>query len=492
MERYDIFRDIAERTGGDIYIGVVGPVRTGKSTFIKRFMELMVIPHILEPYDRERAIDELPQSGSGKTIMTTEPKFVPDEAVAITVGENIRFNVRLVDCVGYTVEQATGYQDEMGPRMVMTPWAEEPITFQAAAEMGTRKVIADHSTLGLVVTTDGSITDIPRESYIQAEERVINELSALGKPFVIVLNSLHPMEPMTQELASQMMEKYQVPVVPMDCMRMGAEETAGVLGEVLSMFPVQEIQVNLAQWVEELESDHWLRKHLEDAVFRSVESIYRVRDIQPAIAELRQVEHVAEVVTPWVDLGRGALLIDMAVPRELFFEVVKEVSGFDIQGDHQLLRILTDLSSVKKEHDRIKEALAEVQERGYGVVNPSLDEIEFAEPEMIRQGSRCGVRIRASASSIHMIRAQIMTEVTPIVGTEKQGEEFVRYLTEEFERDPAKVWQTEFFGKSLNQLVREGIQSKLTHMPENAQEKLQETLTKIINEGSAGLICIII
>lgn len=492
MERYDIFRDIAERTGGDIYVGVVGPVRTGKSTFIKRFMELMVIPHILEPYDRERAIDELPQSGSGKTIMTTEPKFVPDDAVAITVGENIKFNVRLVDCVGYTVDQAAGYQDELGPRMVMTPWSDEPVTFQAAAEMGTRKVIADHSTLGLVVTTDGSITDIPRESYIPAEERVVNELRALGKPFVLVLNSTHPYDPATREMAAQLVDKYQVPVVPMDCMRMGAEETAGVLGEVLSMFPVQEIQVNLPQWVEELDTEHWLRKHLEDAVYKAVDEIYRVRDIQPAIAQLRQVENLSEVMTPWVDLGRGALLIEIAVPKELFYNVVKEVSGFDIQGDHHLLRILRDLSGVKQAYDRVQEALDQVREKGYGVVNPSLDEIEFSEPELIRQGSRCGVRIRASASSIHMIRAQIMTEVTPIVGTEKQGEEFVRYLTEEFERDPAKVWQTEFFGKSLNQLVREGIQNKLVHMPENAQEKLQETLTKIINEGSGGLICIII
>lgn len=492
MERFDVFRDIAERTGGDIYIGVVGPVRTGKSTFIKRFMELMVIPQIQEAYDRERATDELPQSGSGRTIMTTEPKFVPDEAVAVTVGENIQLRVRLVDCVGYTVEGAMGYQDETGPRMVMTPWSEEPMTFQTAAEMGTEKVINDHSTIGLVVTTDGSITDIPREQYIRAEERVIGELTALGKPFILVVNSTHPWNPETQELAAQLSGKYNLPAVPIDCMRMTMEEITQVMGEALSMFPVPEVQVELDKWVEELEPDHWLRKHYEEAVFQAVEGISRVRDIQGAVQRLQAVDHVRDVTTPMINLGQGSVTIVISAPEDLFYKILREVSGFEVEGNHHLMRIMADLSKVKRTYDRVSEALQQVQEKGYGIVNPTIEEIEFAEPEVIRQGSRCGVRIRANAPSIHMVRAQIMTEVTPIVGTEKQGEEFAQYLTHEFERDPAKVWQTEFFGKSLNDLVKEGIQSKLTRMPENAQEKLQETLTKIINEGSGGLICIII
>jgi stage IV sporulation protein A len=492
MERYDIFRDIAERTGGDIYIGVVGPVRTGKSTFIKRFMELMVIPHIQASYDRERATDELPQSGSGKTIMTTEPKFVPDESVGITVGENLNLNVRLVDCVGYTVEQASGYQDGSGPRMVMTPWSDQPMTFQEAAERGTKKVITDHSTIGLVISTDGSITEIPRDSYVPAEERVVAELTDLGKPFIMLLNSVHPDSSETRELASQLSMKYGIPVVPVDCMQLTVQEVTGVLGEVLSMFPVQEIQINLDKWVEELDKEHWLRKHLEEAVFQAVEAIYRVRDISSAVDGLRTVEHVEEVSIPWIDLGHGTVLLSISVPQSLFYLIVKEVSGFDIEGDQQLLKVLRELSVMKKAYDQVAEALEQVHNRGYGVVNPDMNEIEFAEPELIRQGSRCGVRIRANATSVHMIRAQIMTEVTPIVGTEKQGEEFLHYLTEEFERNPAKVWETEFFGKSLNDLVREGIQNKLTRMPDNAQEKLQETLTKIINDGSGGLVCIII
>ncbi|HEX2954531.1 MAG TPA: stage IV sporulation protein A [Bacillota bacterium] len=492
MERYDIFRDIAERTGGDIYIGVVGPVRTGKSTFIKRFMELMVIPQIQEAYDRERAVDELPQSGSGKTIMTTEPKFVPDEAVGITVGENIQLRVRLVDCVGYSVEGAMGYQDENGPRMVVTPWAEEAMTFQSAAEMGTQKVITEHSTIGLVITTDGSITDIPRDQYVQAEERVIAELNAIGKPFILVINSTHPWNPETQQLAGQLSAKYNLPAVAIDCMQMKMEEISHVLSEVLSMFPVPEVQVELEKWVDELDQDHWLRKHLEESVFKAVDGIYRVRDISAAVEELRSVEYVKEVTTPRIDLGQGSVSIMIAVPEGLFYQILQEVSGFEVEGNHHLMRIMKDLSKVKKTYDRVSEALQQVQERGYGIVNPSLDEIEFAEPEVIHQGSRCGVRIRANAPSIHMVRAQIMTEVTPVVGTEKQGEEFVQYLTQEFERDPAKVWQTEFFGKSLNDLIKEGIQAKLNRMPENAQEKLQETLTKIINDGSGGLICIII
>lgn len=491
MERFDIFKDIAERTGGDIYIGVVGPVRTGKSTFIKRFMDIMVIPNITDIYDRERAQDELPQSGAGKTIMTTEPKFVPDEAIPLKVG-NVEFRVRLVDCVGYTVDGALGYMDEQGPRMVLTPWKSEPVTFQEAAEMGTRKVIQDHSTIGLVITTDGSITNIPRHDYISPEERVISELTELGKPFVVLLNSTHPEDGMTKATAAEMMEKYNVPVLPVDCMHMGNEDINRIVQEILRMFPVQEIQVNFPAWVEELPAGHWLREGYEQAVYAAVDKVEKVRDMDEALVLLSATDNMEKVELTKVDLGQGTVILSITTPDGLFYRVLQEITGLSLENEGDLMRSIRELALAKKEYDKIAGALQQVKELGYGMVQPQMDEIEFAEPEVIRQGSRCGVRIKASAPSYHIIRANINTEVIPVVGTEKQGEEFVRFLTEEFEKNPEEIWKTEFFGKTLQDLVKEGIQSKLIRMPVNAQEKLQETLSKILNEGSGGLICIII
>ncbi len=492
MERYDIFQDIAERTEGDIYIGVVGPVRTGKSTFIKRFMELMVIPNITNYYDQQRAQDELPQSGNGRTIMTTEPKFIPSDAVEVTVAENIQFRVRLVDCVGYAVEGALGYENESGPRMVITPWQEEPVSFIEAAEMGTRKVITDHSTIGLVITTDGSITELQRESYVPAEERVISELNALGKPFVVVLNSLHPESSETLELAAELQQKYQVPVVPVNCQQMTNTQIEIVLQEILYMFPLREIRVDFPKWVEELETGHWLRSRFEDAVFTAVAQVDRVKDIDRVISNLKETEDVKDVYMHRVALGEGSVYVEMLTERELFYKVLEEMSGFTVTGDHHLMRMMRELSVAKREYDKLAGALSQVRQTGYGVVNPVMEELTLAEPELIRHGNRFGVKLKASAPSIHLIKADIMTEVSPIVGTEKQGEEFVRYLTSEFEKDPSRIWQTDFFGKTMYDLVKEGIQSKLARMPDNAQEKLQETLTKIINEGSGGLICIIL
>jgi len=491
MEGFAIFKDIAERTGGDIYIGVVGPVRTGKSTFIKRFMELMVLPQISDPYDLERTEDELPQSGAGKTIMTTEPKFVPDEAIPLKM-ENVEFRVRLVDCVGYTVDGAVGYMDEHGPRMVITPWSQEPVTFQAAAEMGTRKVIRDHSTIGLVVTTDGSITGIPRENYLPAEERVINELALLGKPFIVLLNSVNPGAESTIALGQELAEKYQVPVLPIDCLKMGIQEINRVVQEILRMFPVQEIQFALPLWVEELAGDFWLRRQYEEAIFSAVEEIEKVRDVEKALAVLAAAEYVETASLPSVNLGQGRVIIAIEPPAGLFYQVLQEITGLALADEGDLLRNLKELAVIKKEYSRVAGALQQLKEFGYGLVTPEMEEIEFAEPELIRQGSRCGIRIRASAPSYHMIRAVINTEVIPVVGTEKQGEEFIRFLTEEFEKNPEQIWKTEFFGKPLHDLVKEGIQAKLNRLPVYAQEKLQETLSKIINEGSGGLVCIII
>ncbi|MDN5363292.1 MAG: stage sporulation protein [Eubacteriales bacterium] len=492
MDKLDLFRDIAERTGGDIYLGVVGPVRTGKSTFIKRLMELLVLPNIKNIHERERAKDELPQSGGGRTIMTTEPKFIPNEAVEITINNSIRFRLRVVDCVGYTVEGALGYEEEDGPRMVHTPWFEEEIPFQEAAEIGTRKVINDHSTIGVVVTTDGSITDLPRANYVPAEERVINELKELGKPFVVILNTMRPQSPEAQELARELTEKYDVPVLPVDCAEMKQADILKILEEVLYEFPVSEVNVNLPLWVEELESGHWLRSHFEQAVNDTVVNVRRLRDIQRAVAKLSKYDFISQVELEQMDMGSGVATINMRVRDDLFMKVLEEVSGFTIEGEHHLLRLMKELSYAKREYDKVASALQEVKATGYGVVTPRLDEMNLEEPELIRQGNRFGVRLKASAPSLHIIRADITTEITPIIGTEKQCEELVRYMLNEFEEDPKKIWDSNIFGKSLHDLVREGIQNKLQRMPENAQIKLQETLTRIVNEGSGGLICIII
>ncbi|NLS44311.1 MAG: stage IV sporulation protein A [Firmicutes bacterium] len=492
MERFDIFQDMATRTGGDVYVGVVGPVRTGKSTFIKRFMDLLVIPNIDNVYDKERSVDELPQSGAGRTIMTTEPKFVPSEAVSVTIQDNIEVRTRLVDCVGYSVEGALGYEEDDGPRMVMTPWFDYEIPFEEAAEFGTRKVISDHSTIGLVVLTDGSITDIPRENYIDAEERVIRELKDLDKPFASVLNSTHPWAKETMDLASELAKKYGVPVIPMDCLKMDLEDVLDILREVLYEFPVREVSIRLPVWLNEVPAEHWLREKFQEVVISAVKEVERIRDIPETVKGFTEHDFISSANLTTLDLGTGQVIIDLKAPRELFFQVIKEASGLEVEGDHHLLRLMRELSVAKREYDKVADGLKDADELGYGIVMPLLDELELEEPELIRQGSRFGVRLRAAAPSIHMIRADIETEVTTYVGTERQGEELARRLTDEFQEDPERIWTTDFLGKSLHELVKEGIESKLYRMPENAQQKLQETLQKIINEGSGGLICIIL
>lgn len=492
MDAQDIFSDIAERTGGDIYLGVVGPVRTGKSTFIKRFMDLMVIPNIKNLHEKERARDELPQSGSGRTIMTTEPKFIPNEAFEVAVGNNIKLKMRVVDCVGYSVEGALGYEDDEGPRMVMTPWSEEEIPFQEAAEIGTRKVITDHSTIGLVITTDGTITDIPRDRYLEAEERVVDELKELNKPFLMLLNSTSPESPEAQALAASLQDKYNVPVLALDAAELCEQDIEKILEEILYEFPVNEVNVNLPQWVEELEAKHWLREKFEDSVRDSIGKVRRLRDINGAVEELGVQEFVQAVSLTEMDMGTGTASIDMIARDGLFYQVLAEVSGYKIEGEHELLKLMKDLSFAKREYDKVATALQEVRDTGYGVVTPRLDEMLLDEPELIRQGSRFGVKLKASAPSLHVIRADITTEITPIIGTEKQCEELVRYILDEFEENPKKIWDSNIFGKSLHDLVREGIQNKLHRMPENAQMKLQETLQRIVNDGSGGLICIIL
>lgn len=492
MEKFDVFKDIAERTGGDIYLGVVGPVRTGKSTFIKKFMELIVLPNIKADTDRLRATDELPQSAAGRTIMTTEPKFIPNQAVEIEVAEGLDVNVRVVDCVGYAVDGARGYEDESGPRMVTTPWFDDPIPFQEAAEIGTRKVIADHSTLGIVVTTDGSIAEIPRDAYVEAEERVVEELKELGKPFVILVNSVNPAHPRVQELRGELAEKYDVPVIALSCATLSTHEINLVLREALYEFPVKEVNVNLPNWVMVLDEEHWLRNEFQSAVRDTIQDIRRIRDIDRVVSNFSSFEFISYAGLSHMDMGKGVAVIDLSAPDELYDKVLTEVVGVQITGRDQLLRMMKDFAYAKHEYDKVAEALKMVKMTGYGMAPPALEEMTLDEPELIRQGSRFGVRLKATAPSIHMIRVDVESEFAPIVGTEKQSEELVRYLMQDFEQDPLKIWESDIFGKSLAAIVREGISAKLSLMPENAQYKLKETLQRIINEGSGGLIAIIL
>lgn len=492
LEKYDIFKDIAERTGGDIYVGVVGPVRTGKSTFVKKFMELLVLPGIKDLHERERAKDELPQAGAGRTITTTEPKFIPAEGVEIALKDNIKLKVRMVDCVGYAVEGALGYEEEGGPRMVMTPWFEYEIPFQEAAEIGTRKVISEHSTLGLVMTTDGSIADIPRANYQTAEERVVQELKDIGKPFVICLNSTQPAAEETHRLAEVLAAKYDVPVIPMDAAHLETDDIYLIMEQVLYEFPVKAVTVNLPKWVRELDGKHWLRTKLEAAIEDAVKVVRRVRDVEKAIGQLAVADVISNASLTSLDMGTGLAVVDLDARDELYYKVLTEMTGVEVADTGDLVRHLKVLVAAKKEYDVVADALRDVRQAGYGMVSPAMSDLSFEEPELIKQGNRYGVRLKAKAPSLHFIRADIETEVTPVIGTEKQGEEMVKFLLKEFEDNPNKLWESNIFGKSLSSLVREGIQGKLYRMPENAQSKLQETLQRIINEGSGGLICIII
>lgn len=492
MERIDIFKDIAERTGGDIYLGVVGPVRTGKSTFIKRFMEQVVIPNIATEADRIRATDELPQSASGRTIMTTEPKFVPNQAVTVNVTEGLSINVRLVDCVGYTVSGAKGFEDDNGPRMVNTPWYEEPIPFEEAAEVGTRKVIQEHSTIGIVVTTDGSIAEIPRESYIEAEERVISELKEVGKPFVILVNSTRPRSEEVQLLRAELHEKYDAPVIALSVDTMTEPEVLLIMKEVLFEFPVHEVNVNLPSWVMVLDQNHWLRQNYEEAVRETVKDIRRLRDVDRVVGLFSEYDFVENATLAGMDMGHGIAEIDLYAPDDLYDRILMEIVGVEIRGKDHLLKIMQEFAHAKREYDQVADALHMVRTTGYGIAAPSLHEMTLDEPEMIRQGSRFGVRLKATAPSIHMIRVDVESEFAPIIGTEKQSEELVRYLMQDFDKDPLAIWNSDIFGRSLHSIVREGIQAKIMMMPDNARYKLQETLGRIINEGSGGLIAIIL
>ena len=492
MENTRLYEDIAKRTDGDIYVGVVGPVRTGKSTFIKKFMDLLVIPNIDNEYKKERAKDELPQSAGGKTIMTTEPKFIPNEAIKITLDNNLKFKTRLVDCVGYLVENSLGYLEDDMPRMVKTPWSEEEMPFEKAAEIGTKKVIEEHSTIGVLVTTDGSITDIPREDYIQAEERVVNELKALNKPFIILLNSYDPSSNYTQELANNLSEKYNTTVMPINCENLNIEDINNMFSKVLYEFPVEQICIKFPRWVDGLELDHPLKSELYKEIKNAFQDINFLKDVSGCVEKIKQTEIIAKTLISDIQLGFGNVNIEIDLLEELFYKVLSEITGVDVSNEGDLFSIISDLSKTKKKFDKIAYALEEVDAKGYGIVTPNIDDLVLEEPEMIKQGSRFGVKLKATAPSIHLIKTNVETEVSPIVGSEKQSEELVNYLLSEFENNPKEIWKSNIFGKSLHELVNEGLQTKLSKMPEDAQIKLQETLERIVNEGSGGLICIIL
>ncbi len=492
MENLRIYKDIALRTGGDIYIGVVGPVRTGKSTLIKKFMDTLVIPNIDSKYSAERAIDELPQSAAGRTIMTTEPKFIPEEAVEVNVDDVASFRVRMIDCVGYIVPSALGYIEENAPRMVKTPWFEEEVPFNLAAEVGTKKVITDHSTIGLVVTTDGSITDIPREEYEEAESRVISELCELKKPFAVLLNCTDPMSENAQTTARQLREKHRVPVIAVNCQSITEQEIRNILATILMEFPVKSVAINLPRWLCALEKGHWLKNEMFSAIRSSTKEAEKISEVENICSCLAECRHVVSAKVAGIELGSGKIKLDVSITPNLFYKILGENTGLEIEDEAGLLRSMLELAEVKRKYDKVAAALRQVEETGYGIVMPSLDELSLEEPEMMKQGGKYGVRLKASAPSIHMMKANITTEVAPIVGSEKQSEDLVHYLLNEFEEEPSMIWESNMFGKSLHELVNEGLHNKLGRMPADARAKFQETIERVINEGCNGLICIIL
>lgn len=480
------------RTGGDIYIGLVGPVRSGKSTFIKKFMENLIIPRIKSEYKKNRTKDELPQSSAGKTIMTTEPKFIPEDAVNLKIENNINLNVRLIDCVGYVVPSSLGYVENNTPRMVRTPWFEKEIPFNMAAEIGTKKVIQEHSTIGLVMTTDGSINDIPREEYEDAESRVIEELKQIKKPFVVLLNSKNPNSKKTTEIVEQIKQKHNVEVIAINCLELNEEKICKILETVLYRFPVKQINIDIPKWITVLKNDHWLKLEIYEKIKNAFNQKILISQIKNLTKKIEESDHIASADFESIDLGTGVARIAIKLENSIFYKVLSETTGLTIENQEALMPCMVKLAEIKRKYEKIENALAEVEATGYGIVMPTMDELSLEEPKIIKQGGKYGVRLKAQAPSIHMMKAKITTEINPIVGSEKQSEELARYLLNDFEENPQKIWESNIFGKSLHELVNEGLCNKLYRMPTDARIKLQETIERIINEGCNGLICIII
>lgn len=498
MQEYAIYKDIAARTMGNIYIGVVGPVRTGKSTFIKRFMETLVLPAIPNEADRIRAQDELPQSAGGKTVMTTEPKFIPDEAVSISIadpaspGNPTSLRVRMIDCVGYLVPGAVGGTENDAPRMVHTPWSQNPLPFEEAAEIGTHKVISEHATIGILVTTDGSIGELPRDAYINAEERVVKELSEQNKPFVIILNSAHPEHPDTIALGLHLEESYHAPVALLSCMDMDHEDIRHILALALEQFPIREVRVSMPDWLCALPANHRVSHAMFHIASSLAAQMQKMGDAASVLSTASENEYLETIRSDGSNTGDGSLTITLVPKPNLFYRIIGEETGFSVDSDAALFTLLSSLAKTKQDYDRVAGALEQVRTQGWGTVMPDISEFILDEPEIVRQNGSYGVRLKATAPSIHMIRANIEAQVAPIVGTEQQSEEMVKFLMHEFEEDPTRLWQTNMFGKSLHELVGEGLHAKLAHMPDDARQKLGETVERIINEGAGGLVCILL
>ena len=488
----NIYRDIATRTSGDIYIGVVGPVRTGKSTFIKKFMETVIVPNIANEYDKKRAKDEMPQSAAGKTVMTTEPKFIPDEAVTVTLDGGEEFSCKMIDCVGYIVPEALGNYENGEVRMVMTPWSDESMPFDRAAEIGTEKVIREHATIAVLVTCDGSFGEIGRANYEAAEARVASELHEINKPFVVVLNSAHPESPEAVALALDLEKKYRAPVALVNCLALDKEDIGHILELVLMEFPVNEICVKLPSFIASLDRAHPVYKSVFETVKECAESIKVTGDISLAFSSAAENENIKSAYVSRLDLGTGNAQVTVSAQDGLFYKLISDVTGTEISDDAELLNVLAEFTQAKKKYDKVAAALDEVNTTGYGIVVPDIYDLKLEEPQIVKKSGGYGVELRASAPSIHMIKADIKTEVSPIVGTEAQSEELVNFLLREFETDPQRIWETNMLGKSLYELVNEGLHTKLSHMPDDARARLSETLQRVINEGAGGLVCIIL
>ncbi len=490
MEKLEIIKNIAERTGGDIYLGVVGAVRTGKSTFIKKVVETLIVPNIEDTYEKKRALDEIPQSAQGKMIMTTEPKFVPNQAAKIKI-DDFNCNIRLIDCVGYVIDNAKGIEDENGPRMVKTPWYDEEIPFIEAAEIGTEKVIKDHSTIGIVVTTDGSIGEFNRSDYLQAEERVITELKSMNKPFIVILNTTHPTLPETERLAESIKEKYNVPVMPINIDAMTEKDMYSILREALYEFPVLEIKVSMPEWIAILNHNHPLKQKYIEKIKESITEVDKLRDIETITSHFTDCEEIEKSYISDVDPKTGIVTITLTAPNDLYDKVLSEIINVDVTSKADLLNIFQEYNTAKTEYDKIKYALKMVKQTGYGISVPSVNDMKLAPPEIVKQGPRYGVKLKSIATSIHMIKVEVESTFEPIIGSEAQAKELINYLMRD-QKDPSTIWQSEIFGRSLDNIVQEGIQSKINMMPDNIRFKLQQTLSKVVNKGSNNMIAIVI
>ena len=491
MEKYEIIENITGRTGGDIYLGVVGAVRTGKSTFIKKVIENLVVPNIEDEYEKKRTLDEIPQSAQGKTIMTTEPKFVPSNAAKIKI-DNFTTNIRLVDCVGYIIPGCKGYEDENGPRLVKTPWYSENIPFEEAAEIGTEKVIKDHSSIGIVVTTDGSIGEIERKNYEEVEERVIEELKNIGKPFIVIMNSIHPMTKETEDLTILLKQKHKVPVIPINIEQMTERDIYDILKEALYEFPVTEVDVNMPEWIACLSQNHWLKKEFIEKIRKSVVEIDKIRDIDNILNPFMESEYIKNSYLSEVNTKTGTITINLDVDDNLYNQVLNDMIGININSKKDLLMLLQDYNDMKEEYGQIKTALKMVKTTGYGVASPTLQDMKLSTPEILKQGNRYGVKLKAVAPSIHMIRVDVESTFEPIIGSEIQSKELINYLMKDYDTNPDNIWKSEIFGRSIDVIVKEGIQAKISLMPENARFKLQQTITKLVNKGSGNLFAIVL